>query len=353
MLFSGDYRQHASVERGAALRLLEDEAGIVPAQVKEIVRQSSGYKSAIKALSEGRMADGFKRLDGLGWVREIADDDRDRQLAADYVQSLAEGATALIVSPTHLEKNRISAAIRDALRKKGKLRGEERIFRVLENASLTEAERSDAVNYSPGDVLVFNQNAKGGFTRGQKLTVENGEPLPLDQAARFQTFYAKSLSLAAGDMVRITRNGWTADRGKHRLDNGSMYRIKRFDKNGDIVLDNNWKIDKDFGFLDHGYVVTSYASQSKTVDRVFVGQSSQSFPASSREQFYVSASRGRYQVTVYTDDKEALLEAINQSDERLSATELVNGQLRLGELDHAYEMTAAKQQEREGPSYDR
>jgi conjugative relaxase-like TrwC/TraI family protein len=353
VLLSGDYRQHASVERGAALRLLEDEAGIVPAQVKEIVRQSSGYKSAIKALSEGRMADGFKRLDGLGWVREIADDDRDRQLAGDYVQSLAEGATALVVSPTHAEGHRITVAIREALRKKGKLKGEERIFRVLENASLTEAERTDAVNYSPGDVLVFNQNAKGGFTRGQKVTVENGEPLPLDQAARFQMFYARTLNIAAGDIVRITRNGWTADRGKHRLDNGSMYRIKKFEKNGDIVLENGWKIDKDYGFLDLGYVVTSHTSQSKTVDRVFVGQSSQSFPASSREQFYVSASRGRYQVTAYTDDKEALLEAINQSDERLSATELVNGQLRLGELDHGYEKTAVQQQEREGPSYDR
>ena len=327
VLLSGDYRQHASVERGAALRLLEDEAGIVPAQVKEIVRQSSGYKSAIKALSDGRMADGFKRLDGLGWVREIADDDRDRQLAGDYVQSLAEGATALVVSPTHAEGHRITVAIRETLRKKGKIKGEDRTFRVLENASLTQAERTDAVNYSPGDVLVFNQNAKGGFTRGQKVTVENGEPLPLDQAARFQMFYARTLNLAAGDMVRITQNGKTADR-KHRLDNGSMYRIKKFEKNGDIVLQNGWTIDKDYGHLDHGYVVTSHASQSKTVDRVFVGQSSQSFPASSREQFYVSASRGRYQVTVYTDDKDALLEAINQSDERLSATELVNGQLR-------------------------
>jgi conjugative relaxase-like TrwC/TraI family protein len=352
VLLSGDYRQHASVERGAALRLLEDEAGIVPAEVKEIIRQSSGYRSAIKALSEGRMADGFKRLDDLKWVREIADDDRDRQLAGDYVQSLAEGATALVVSPTHAEGHRITVAIRETLRKKGKIKGEDRTFRVLENASLTQAERSDAVNYGPGDVLVFNQNAKGGITRGQKVTVENGEPLPLDQAARFQMFYARTLNLAAGDMVRITQNGKTADR-KHRLDNGSMYRIKKFEKNGDIVFDNGWKIDKDYGHLDHGYVVTSHASQSKTVDRVFVGQSSQSFPASSREQFYVSASRGRYQVTVYTDDKEALLEAINQSDERLSATELVNGQLRLGELDHAYEKTAVQQQEREGPSYDR
>ncbi|MBC7853467.1 MAG: hypothetical protein IAF94_08530, partial [Pirellulaceae bacterium] len=50
--------------------------------------------------------------------------------------------------------------------------------------------------------------------------------------------------------------------------------------------------------------------------------SSDSFPASSREQFYVSASRARESVTVYTDDKEALREAISHSDERLSAMDL-------------------------------
>jgi conjugative relaxase-like TrwC/TraI family protein len=325
VLLTGDYRQHASVERGMALRLLEEEAGVRPAEVKEIVRQSSGYKSAVEALSEGRMADGLKRLDDLGWVREIPDGERDRRLAADYVQTFAEGKTALVVSPTHAEGNRIAGAIRDALRKKGKIKGEERAFRVLENASLTEAERGDAVNYLPGDVLVFHQNAKGGFVRGQKVTVERGAPLPLDQASRFQTFHAATLHLAAGDMVRITRNGQSSDR-KHRLDNGSMHRIKKFDKSGDIVLENGWKIDKDFGFLDQGYVVTSHASQSKTVDRVFIGQSSQSFPAGSREQFYVSASRGRYCATVYTDDKKALLDAISQSDERPSATELAGGE---------------------------
>jgi hypothetical protein len=70
-------------------------------------------------------------------------------------------------------------------------------------------------------------------------------------------------------------------------------------------------------------VATSHASQGKTVDRVFIGQSTQSWGATSREQFYVSASRGRQQVTVYTDDKSALRDAIQRSDDRLTATELV------------------------------
>ena len=64
------------------------------------------------------------------------------------------------------------------------------------------------------------------------------------------------------------------------------------------------------------------------MDRVLIAQSSASFPASSQEQFYVSASRGREGVRVYTDDKEALKERIARSGQRGSATELLAGKLR-------------------------
>ncbi len=101
--------------------------------------------------------------------------------------------------------------------------------------------------------------------------------------------------------------------------------MKGFDGEGNIVLDNGWLVARDFGHLAYGYVVTSHSSQGKTVDRVLVGQSSESFPASSREQFYVSASRAKESVTIYTDNKQDLLDAVSRSDERLSATELVNG----------------------------
>lgn len=354
VLLSGDRRQHSAVERGSALRLLEEEAGLVPAEVKEIKRQSGEYKEAVKALSEGRVADGFKRLNGLGWVREIPDDERDRQLAADYVQAVRQGKSALVVSPTHAEGNRITTEIRKLLRQAGKLGDEERDFSVLENASLTEAERGDAINYAPGDVLQYHQNCKG-ITRGQRVTVDGNRPLPLQHAARFQAFHSTRLRLAPGDVVRITHNGWTIG-DKHRLNNGSMYRIDRFDAKGNIVLENGWAIGKDFGHLTHGYVVTSHASQGKTVDRVFVGQSSLSFPASSREQFYVSCSRARQRVTIYTDDKEALQEAIDQSDERVSATEFVNGRHEqdLVAVRESREMTTERENtEREGMIYDR
>jgi conjugative relaxase-like TrwC/TraI family protein len=327
LLFSGDRHQHGSVERGAALKLLEEEAGLKPAEVKEIQRQSGDYKSAVKAISEGRLGEGFARLDQLKWIHEIPGLEREGRLAADYLDAVKRGKTALVIAPTHVEGERITKAIRGALREKRKLKGEEREFRVLENANLTEAERGDAANYLRGDVIQFHQNAKG-FGRGEKVRVDGDYPLPLEHAASFQAFHSRTISFAPGDMLRITRNGLSADPGKHKLNNGALYRIKRFDDRGNIILQNGWTIGREYGHLDHGYVVTSHASQGRTVDEVFVGQSRDSLPASSAEQFYVSTSRGKKRVTIYTDDKEALREAIMQSDDRLSATEFVNGKAR-------------------------
>jgi conjugative relaxase-like TrwC/TraI family protein len=321
VILSGDRRQHGSVERGAALRLLEEEAGLVPAEIKEIQRQRGDYKSAIEALSDGRTEEGFRKLDQLGWVREVPHMERYKQLASDYVATTEEGKSALVVSPTHYEGDRITAEIRSELQRLGIVGKDERPFRNLESLDLTQAERADAVNYVPGDVIEFHQNAKG-YTKGQQVTVGQSS-LPLDQAARFQAYRGGELVLAPGDIVRLTKNGTTAD-GKHRLNNGAMHRIRAFDANGDILLQNGWKVSHNFGHLAYGYCVTSHASQGKTVDRVFIGQSADSFGASSREQFYVSASRARQQVTVYTDNKESLLNAVSRSEERITATELVS-----------------------------
>src|SRR5205807_1088696 len=57
-------------------------------------------------------------------------------------------------------------------------------------------------------------------------------------------------------------------------------------------------------------------------DKVLIGQSSQSFPASNRRQAYVSATRAREQVLLFTDSKKELLKAIERADQPMSATEL-------------------------------
>jgi Viral (Superfamily 1) RNA helicase len=82
-------------------------------------------------------------------------------------------------------------------------------------------------------------------------------------------------------------------------------------------------VPKDHGGLAHGYVVTSHASQGKTVDKVLVALGSESLAAANREQFYVSVSRGREGVRLYTDDKAAMMEAVQGRGARLSASKLM------------------------------
>jgi hypothetical protein len=77
-----------------------------------------------------------------------------------------------------------------------------------------------------------------------------------------------------------------------------------------------------------GYVDTSYASQGKTVDRVFVAVGSESLPAANMKQWYVSLSRGKEMAKVYVEDKKEVRDAIAKGSERLSAVELTHTKLR-------------------------
>ena len=255
----------------------------------------------------------------------MPDSERYQQLAAAYLSAAAEKKkdgkpkSALVVSPTHAEAARITQAIRDGLKAQGKL-GKERMVTAWMPAHLTDAQKADATEYEPGDLLQFHQNAPG-FKKGSRLIVGEGAKLPTELAQRFEAYRPMQLALAVGDRVRVTAGGKTKD-GKHRLSNGSLLTVQGFTKGGDIIVDHGWVIDRDFGHLTHGYCITSHASQGVTVDKVFIGMSSESFPATSERTGYVAVTRGREQVQIFTNDRNELLEALTRPDDAMSATEL-------------------------------
>ena len=185
---------------------------------------------------------------------------------------------------------------------------------------LTDAQKTDATEYEPGDLLQFHQNAPG-YTKGSRLIVGEGVSPPTELAERFEAYRPVQFALAVGDRVRVTAGGKTKD-GKHRLSNGSLLTVQGFTKRGDIIVDHGWVIARDFGHLTHGYVVTSHASQGATVDKVFIGISSESFPATYQRTDYVAVTRGKEQVQIFTDDRKELLKAVSRPDDPMSATEL-------------------------------
>ena len=163
-------------------------------------------------------------------------------------------------------------------------------------------------------------------------------------ASRFEVYKKDEIQLAKGDLIRITAGGKTKD-GKHRLDNGNIYQIRSFTEQGDIRLQNGWIVSRDYGFMTTGYVSTSHAAQGKTVKHVLVAESSMSYPAAGREQFYVSISRGEKSATIFTDNQAALAEAVEKSDRRMGATELFDNRVTTSARQARRAKTIRRQQE--------
>ena len=222
VILSGDYTQHSSVEAGDAFRLLEKEAGVKLARLTEIHRQQMpGYKRAVEAISEGtgRAAQkGFDAVDKMGWVIESGHEERHPQLVSDYLRAVDEGKSALIISPTHKEGERLTNELRQVFKERGAI-GKEREFKVRHATAWTNAQKGDVRNYEPGMVLEWHKPAKG-FVAGEKAVVaQDGNGLylqktdgrrvaiPSEQTNRFQVFRTGELSVGKGDRIRITKNG--------------------------------------------------------------------------------------------------------------------------------------------------
>lgn len=335
----GDTYQHNSVMRGDAYRILQQEARLETLNLENIRRQEGDYKRAVSAISRGEVVDGFDKLDKLEAVTEECDDEaRYRKLGDTYAKYVEKNETTLAVAPTHAEGKRATEAIRNALKERGFIKKKENTTTRYRNLQLSEAERGSRHSFKAGQMIRYQQNAKGSIKRGSQFTVSkidkqhvwitdkhgSERKLDLTQSKHFNVYEKQSISLASGDSIRITEGGKSKD-GK-RLDNGAIYTVDRVLHNGDVKLSNGRILDADQGNINYGYVTTSYASQGRTVRHVLIAQSTESGGATSAEQFYVSVSRGKKSVEIFTDDKQELREQIQRSHQRLSATELIKNQ---------------------------
>jgi ATP-dependent exoDNAse (exonuclease V) alpha subunit len=173
VVLSGDSRQHHSVERSDALRILEKSAAVSSAALNEIFRQQiPALRAAIEDLSQGKAEEGFDKLDDLGVIRKIEKtDERIKAICNLHIGAIREKQSSLIIAPTHGEGRRIAAAVREELRSQGLIGQAEQHFTRLEKLNLTKAQREDAINYLPGHVVEFHRRASGRFKSGEQWHV--------------------------------------------------------------------------------------------------------------------------------------------------------------------------------------
>jgi hypothetical protein len=339
LILSGDTRQHHGVERGDALRVMETNGVVTQAALTKIFRQQiPALKAAVQDLSQGKSAEGFDKLDKFGAIREIEDNaERLSTIVRTHLAAVDLKRTSLVVAPTHAECRVIAEAVRSELKKTGLLPAAGCVVTRLQNTGLTESQRRDPINYEPGQVVEFHRLAKGGFKSGQQWEVlrrEEGQVvvgrvgqekvLPFSSSAKFNLYEREKIEIASGDRIRVSKNFQSAGR---RFRNNELLTVTGVEE-GRITVEGGEIISRGALHIDQGVCVTSHASQGKTVDQVIVSCPVRSFSHTNEAQFYVSMSRARAAMYLFTDSKVALREAVCRPSERLSPWELLESNRR-------------------------
>jgi hypothetical protein len=312
--------------------LLEKRSALRITGVKTIRRQiNREYRQAIAELADGQGLKALARLERLGAVEEIDGEKRYRRLADEYLASIKAGKSALAVSPTWREIEQVTAAVREGLKKQGTLAQEEKTVVVFRRLNWTRAQKRDLRNFRPGLVLsFFRQTAQFAAGDVAEVVAVRGDAVLVagphrretvitkKQAGCFDVLEKRDLPIAAGERLLLQASRKTA-----KLFNGQIVTVKELKSDGTMLLTDGRVLPASFRALTHGYCVTSPAAQGRTVDHVFVAMDAQSFQASNRNQFYVSASRGREQIRIFTDDADFLRTVVNRPGDRMSAIELL------------------------------
>lgn len=312
----GDTRQHGSLGAGRVFAELQ-EAGLETFQLKKIMRQRhESYHEVVEHLSRGQIAEAIGKLEDAGRIHAFPDERvRYQAIAAWY---LRDPQHTLVVSPDHRSGEAISDAIREARREVGQLMGESYRARTLDPRSgMTHEDLQFVGSYRVGDVIVYARSVKLGIEKGDRASVlevdRDSNAITVMRESDGQTFrynprrtgasatvYEPTYrEFAAGDRVQFTR---ALREGK--IANRTLGTLEQVEANGEvwIRLDDGrqWRGNLErMPHLDYGYVMTSYAAQGTTAERVLVHLDTDS-PGVSRmvnqQLIYVVASRGREDV---------------------------------------------------------
>ena len=343
VLLMGDTRQLSSVQRGDALRLLEDD-GLIPAELKEIHRQKKNpvYKAIVEKLAQGKAAEGLESARKAKCVVEVKSQFKEDEDNIEYMarmERLAAKAAAvhvadsykknrsnIVVAPTHDLGRTVTTAIRRELQAIGVVGKDTASVSSFRQVNRTQADLRDAAHtLEAGDIAVLRREDKAsGLSKDDVLEAredDKGKVYLHRQNAihsritrldpRSYTVYRREeIPIAVGDKIRA----FEPIEGMTRGEIGTIKSINC--RNRTITLTDERKLSMDSKHIGYGYVVTAQASQGLSVDDAIFVATTASFPAVFKQGLYVGASRGGERLVIITDDFEALKEAAERSAER-------------------------------------
>ena len=345
LVLVGDEKQLDAVDAGKPFAQLQ-KAGMTTAVMDEILRQKDPeLREAVEASLAGDVKRAFGKLGDR--VAEVNPDNLAGAAAARWLRlSERERENTGIMAPSHELRRGINGHIRERLARDGAIRGPAHEGERLVSHGYTNAEKTLAANYVPGDIVAFHRDYRSlGVGKGDERRVARVDAAigtvflegPKGEEAAWrprmtgaksggvEVYRAEGIELRAGDRVRWTRNDFglglvnsgTAEvdavrgnRVSFRLEDGRMLEL------GDR--------DPQLRHLDHAWAATVHGFQGRTVDHVIAVAEARHPHLTTLKSFYVEISRARHDADLVTDDAKALRETLEAvTGERIAALEAV------------------------------
>lgn len=353
VVLMGDTAQTKAIEAGRPFDQLQ-AAGMQTARMDEIQRQKNPeLKKAVELAAKGEAAASLQKIPD---VTEIADAAERRAAVANaYIELQPDDrAKTIIVSGTNEARREINANVREGLG----LTGQGENVDMLIRRDTTQAERRFSKHYVVGDMIQPEKNYRSGLNQGElyrvddtgpgnRLTVTSqitGERIQFNPMThgKISVYEQDRGELAAGDLVRITRNDAGMD-----IANGDRFKVASIGE-GKVTLASETRTielptDKPL-HISLAYATTVHSSQGLTADRVMIDADAKS-KTTAKDVYYVAISRARFVSRIFTNSKKDLPKAIARENTKFNAHDLALGRDRAGQQQSAQK--EASQQTRE------
>ena len=337
VLLVGDTSQLGSIEAGAAFKQLQ-AAGMETAHLTNILRQTNEQaKAAVEASLEGDAKKALEAIDnGGGKIIEYASrEERFAQIAQDYANlDDAQRRKTLIIEPSREGRNQLTKQIRERLAENGILTGDKIATNRLISKDLTKAEIKDIHSYEIGNTIIFSKDyehkgiskdqayeIKAIDTNKNSITLEGKNGSEIDWrpkkwgANKSQAYTNETIEFQKGDKIQFTKN----DRALGRINGQQSEVVSVYSETRQLTLKstNNRKITLNLDetkdqHITHNYVLTTFAAQGRTAQNVIINAESTATNLIDQKSFYVAISRAKENTTIYTDNREKLVKAINE-----------------------------------------
>lgn len=381
MVSSGDTAQLQAISTGQPFRLVQQRSAIDTVVMQEIVRQTPALRPAIESIIAGQVDTSLRQVDDVSpqqvprkegaWVpgnsvMEIRapknDQEQDTPAAdgqtltpeqlslvrTDIIEAIRDdwmGRTpeaqqqTLVVAELNADRHAINDAIHAARHEKGDTGAEERTFTVLEPLRVPDNALRAAETFAEytGAVAMMNERywtVAEVDTQDAVVTLRNadGESVLIspqqNTAQDISLFTPRDLTISQGDRVRFTRSD--TDRGYVA---NSLWEVAGFTDDGAIRFrqgDQEKIVDPqamtEDRHIDLAYALTVYGVQGASerfAIALFGAEGGRKLMAS-LESLYVTLSRAKEHVQVFTDNLARWQQLVQQSDGGKTAHDLLH-----------------------------